>query len=243
MHLVMVQSKSQVLYATDSCLVCSYQNALRQVALTEILKDFPTSFSRKFPNDLTVQQNGASSHFHFAVLSGSPASKISTEMDKLWRPWYLATWISWPLSTSLHLLAAHTGNCARSSIAHPLLVFGVSTRNVWSALAYRHDKCRAANGALTEGLGTGKCQSRIWSSHILTKYVNFQHCASYITNKFTVKSPKMLCVFLLLFTGLEAPILHTNYCKNLTLTLNTLRTGSFKLFKRPFPDFLTIWTL
>jgi len=28
-----------------------------------------------------------------------------------------------------------------------------------------------------------------------------------------------------------------------TLLLNTLRTGSFKLFKRPFPGFLTIVTL
>jgi len=27
------------------------------------------------------------------------------------------------------------------------------------------------------------------------------------------------------------------------LLLNTLRTGSFKLFKRPFPGFLTILTL
>jgi hypothetical protein len=86
MHLVPVQSKSQVLYATDSYLVCSYQNALRQVALTEIFKDFPTSFSRKFPNYFTVQQNGASSHFHFAVLSVSPASKLSTEIEGLWRP-------------------------------------------------------------------------------------------------------------------------------------------------------------
>jgi hypothetical protein len=81
----------------------------------------------------------------------------------------LATWISWPHSTSLHLLAAHTGHSARSSIARPFLVFGLSKRNIWSALAYRHDKCRAANGALTEGLRTDKCQSRIWSSHILSK--------------------------------------------------------------------------
>jgi len=28
-----------------------------------------------------------------------------------------------------------------------------------------------------------------------------------------------------------------------TRTVNTLRTGSFKLFKRPFPGFLTILTL
>jgi len=91
-------------------------------------------------------------------------------MDRLWRPWQLATWFSWPHSTSILLLAAHKGYCVRSSTAYPLPVLGLRTRNVWTALAHKHDKCRAANGALTEGLGTGKCRPRLWSSPILSKH-------------------------------------------------------------------------
>jgi len=37
---------------------------------------------------------------------------------------------------------------------------------------------------------------------------------------------------------------YTDYAtRPILLELNTLRTGSFKLFKRPFPGFLTILTL
>jgi hypothetical protein len=135
-----------------------------------------------------MQQNGASSHFHFAVLFWSRASKLSIQMDRLWRPWQLATWFSWPHSTPLLLVATHTGYCVRSAIAYPLPVLGLRSRNVWTALAHKHDKCRAANGALTEGLGNGKCLSQIWSSPILSKHLKFQNCTSYLTSKFTAKS-------------------------------------------------------
>jgi len=38
-------------------------------------------------------------------------------------------------------------------------------------------------------------------------------------------------------------LLKTSLCHSNTAALNTLRTGSFKLFKRPFPGFLTMLTL
>jgi len=37
--------------------------------------------------------------------------------------------------------------------------------------------------------------------------------------------------------------LHINIKKTKGMRVNTLRTGSFTLFKRPFPGFLTILTL
>ena len=42
--------------------------------------------------------------------------------------------------------------------------------------------------------------------------------------------------------GLYRQISHVKHTEQL-IEVNTLRTGSFKLFKRPFPGFLTILTL
>jgi len=94
--------------------------------------------------------------------------------------------------------------CVRSAISHPLPVFGLRTRNIWTALTYRHDKCRTADGALTEGLGTDKCQPWIWSSPILSKHVNFYKYCLLHNKQIYSKIAQILCVFLLLFTGLAA---------------------------------------
>jgi len=63
------------------------------------------------------------------------------------------------------------------------------------------------------------------------------------------------CIMLLFFPrklsivgnfALKSVIQYFDYLCNLprvTVLLNTLRTGLFKLFKRPFPGFLTILTL
>jgi hypothetical protein len=43
--------------------------------------------------------------------------------------------------------------------------------------------------------------------------------------------------------GIISPVLQENGSEMELDTVNTLRMGSFKLFKRPFPGFLTILTL
>jgi len=41
----------------------------------------------------------------------------------------------------------------------------------------------------------------------------------------------------------EISLITTSAAKRMNIHINTLRTGSFKLFKRPLPGFLTILTL
>jgi len=43
--------------------------------------------------------------------------------------------------------------------------------------------------------------------------------------------------------SLNSPFQQAYDNSNIKVTVNTLGTGSFKLFKRPFPGFLTILTL
>ena len=149
--------------------------------MTEILKNFLMSFPRKFPNDLKCNKM---ERLHIFTLQFC-RDHLHRNFPQKWMEYGVPD--TWPpgspdLTTPHYFFWLHTQDtaCVRFAIAHSLPVLGLRT-----ALAYRHDKCRAANGALTEGLRTGKCRSRIWSSPILSKHVNFQHCASYITSKFT----------------------------------------------------------
>jgi hypothetical protein len=170
MHLVTVQRKSQALCATDSVwpvLVREHCNRLNWLRYWKIS-------ARLFPESFLNLQCNKMERLHIFTLQFC-RDRLHRNFPQKWMDCGVPD--TWPpgspdLTAPHNFFWLHTEYCVRSTIAHPLPMSGLRTRNIWTALAYRHDKCRTANGALTEGLRTGKCPSRIWSWWIPSKHGN-----------------------------------------------------------------------
>jgi len=98
--------------------------------------------------------------------------------------------------------------------------------------------------------GKNNKKKGLLKSKITTKQHSFNFTVGQIYCKYQIHSPVLyVCSakrqeFVQEKKAARKTVLHYFFVTKSSSTLfNTLRTGSFKLFKRPFPEFLTILTL